>query len=129
MSFPGNWENSCIIITGCWIAPIVNLSDAIRSTPVWDNNSDSDSDNYHTSFLKWSSGNHYTDSKDWMSSTVTNFENENGCDRRKNLLKYKSILRFSILVLRKRYVLYLYTKHAPGHEKAEAASGDGRKFP
>jgi len=79
MSCLGNWENSRIIITECLIAPVVNLSDAISSASVWD----SDSDNYHTSSLKSSSGNQYTDTKDSPSSPVTNFENENGCDRRK----------------------------------------------
>lgn len=83
-----SWENSCIIITEWLIAPIVNLSDAISSAPVWV----SDSDNYHTALLKSSSGYQYTDTKDSTSSRVTNFENENGCDRGKIQLKYKSIL-------------------------------------
>ena len=77
-----------IIKTECLIVPILNLSDAISSAPVWDSNSD----NYHTTSLKSSSGNQYIDAKDSTSSTVTNFENENGCDRRKIQLKYKLIL-------------------------------------
>jgi hypothetical protein len=88
MSCLGNLENGCIIITECLIAPIVNPSNAISSGPVWD----SDSGNYHTTLLKSSSGNQYIDTKDSTSSPVTNFENENGCDRRKIQLKYKSIL-------------------------------------
>jgi hypothetical protein len=88
MSCLGKWENSCFIITKLLIAPIVKLSDAISSAPVWD----SDSDNYHTTSLKLSSSNQYTDTKDSTLSPVTNFENENGCDRRRIQLKYKSIL-------------------------------------
>jgi hypothetical protein len=87
ISFLGSWENSRRKITECLFTPIVKLLDAISSAPVWEN----DSDIYHAS-VKSSSGNQYTDTKDSTSLQITSFENENGCDRQKIKVKYKSTL-------------------------------------